>query len=179
MELIMNDIFRRRSVVKLPPRKNVEKHDQYGKEPQGLTRCPLCRNVHFKKKWLPSLRTAQKYERRKRLFIAGEELCPACHMVREHLFEGEIMVVQCPQHFREELLNLIRNYGARASSRDPQHRIIHIEHVPEGIRITTTENQLANRLSKKIRDVFNKVDVEMSYSREPYEVNRTRVTFEE
>jgi hypothetical protein len=74
-------------------------------------------------------------------------------------------------------MHLVAAFNARAQRRDPQDRIIDIEQVKGGYRITTTEDQLAVRIAKKIKGVFNKVNLHISYSREPYEVARINVKF--
>ena len=100
-------------------------------------------------------------------------------MIEERAFEGEILIEEFPTHHRKELLRLARKFGERAMKRDPQDRIIKIEETEKGYRITTTENQLADRLAKKIKDVFNTVDIHFSYSSGPEEVDRIHIIFHE
>ncbi len=173
----MARIFRKKSSIKLPQRGREAEHDEYGHEHKGITECPQCLNVHFKKKWHASLDILQKHAKDKLLTTARKEICPACSMVKDHLYEGELFVEEFPNRHKTELLNLIHKFGERALERDPQDRIIQIEETIKGFRITTTENQLANRLAKKIRDVFNTVKIDFSHSKEPYKVDRIHVTF--
>lgn len=100
----------------------------------------------------------------------NEEIAQACKMVRDHTFEGELFIEEFPSRHRQEVLRLITNYGNRATAIDPQHRLIKVEETPKGHRVTTTENQLADKLAKKIKDVF-------SHAAEPAEVDRFRVVF--
>lgn len=103
--------------------------------------------------------------------------CPADAMIREGQFEGEVTITKIPSAYRTELLNLIENFGERAMERDNQHRVSNVQDDDDTIVVTTTENQLAVKLGKKIKHVFNKVDVDISYSEEPYQVARVSVQF--
>lgn len=172
----MNIIFKKPSSVKLPQRGREAEHEEFGREHKGSIVCPRCHNVHFKKMWhVPG--SAPKHEDGEGVAHAREELCPACKMVEEHLFEGELFVEEVPVKHKTELLNLIHNVGKHATEIDPQHRIIDIEETRDGIRVTTTENQLADRIAKKIQEAFKAVDVRSSHSKEPYEVDRVHVIF--
>ncbi len=99
-------------------------------------------------------------------------------MAAHHLYEGELTIENVPAKVRKELSQLVKHFGKTATERDPQDRIIDIERKGASWRITTTENQLASRLAKKVRESFKKhVAVHISHSKEPYEVDRVRATF--
>ena len=98
-------------------------------------------------------------------------------MIENNLYEGELIIEKIPQKYTEEVFNLVRAYEKRAKIRDPQDRISLIERKPGGFRVLTTENQLAKKLAKKIKEVFNSVEVVVSFSKEPYEVCRVKVIF--
>lgn len=104
-------------------------------------------------------------------------LCPADTMTSQGLYEGEITIEKVPRQYHVELLNLIKGFGSRAYTRDCQDRIIDIKKKGNNFVVTTTENQLAQKLAKKIKQVFNKVDLTISHSREPYEVERIIIKF--
>ena len=178
----MAKIFRKPSSIKLPQRNGEPAHDQYGQEQKGAVKCPRCGNVHFKRRWYGSLGdipTRQKGDavRRESPKITKRELCPACKIANEHLFEGELTVEKVPAKYRVELLRLLRNLGVRARKKDPQDRIIAIERKPGNYRVTTTENQLAVRMAKKIKEVFAPVDLKISFSRDPYKTARATIVF--
>jgi NMD protein affecting ribosome stability and mRNA decay len=164
--------------IKQPPRKGVAKHEQYGKERPGIIICPDCSNVHYHKRWWdksdPGLHKLVLVDYRK----AARTLCPACKMIEEHLFEGEVVIENVPREFRTELSRLIDNVGRTATEIDPQDRIITALKSSNMWRLTTTENQLADKLAKKIRETFKqRTKVHISHSKEPYEVDRVRVLF--
>ena len=163
--------------IKAPPRKGVEQHDEYGKEEQGIIQCPLCENVHFKKEWHASLAILRSHLKNKKTPITHVRRCPACSMIENHQFEGEVTIEDFPSQLEGELLNLVHNFVARAELYNPQHRLISLEPIVRGWRVTLTENQLADRLAKKIHEAFNAVEVSISLSKEPYEVNRAHVTY--
>lgn len=162
--------------IKLPKQKREERGSEYGYAKKGIAVCKTCHSIQFKKEWHhpDSLIRVGKHAKGN----VHLDLCPACKMVREGVFEGEIRIENVPQKYHGELVNLIVSFGRKATKRDPEDRIIEIEREGrDGFRVTTTENRLAVALSKKVKQVFKKVDVAISYSREPFEVTRTRIIF--
>ena len=162
--------------VKLPQRNKEGKHDQYWSSGKGVAVCPECHNTLYKKEWHHPLGTTLEQAKFAKKGISFK-ICPACKMIKDHVYEGEIKITNVPAKFDVELVRLLTSYNARAQKNDPQDRIIEIKKQKRGYWITTTENQLAVTLAKKIKRVFNKVDVKISYSREPYEVGRITVNF--
>lgn len=173
----MARIFQKPSSVKLPQRGREAEHEQYWRERKGVTKCPVCANVHFKKRWYASEEDLFASLKQGHPGITEEKMCQACKMVKEHTFEGELFIEEVPMRYRQELLKLVKNFGERARQIDPQHRIIAVEEIVNGYRVTTTENQLAGKLAKKIRGVFNKVKIHFSHSAEPAEVDRVHAVF--
>jgi hypothetical protein len=172
-----NERFGKTSSLKLPQQGHEAQNDEYGKEHKGVIECPECRNVHFEKGWHHSIWALNKHLKQEQK-VARRELCRACKITRDHLFEGELLIAQWPEQHREELLNLIHNFGELAVKLNPQHRIITIAEVaPNSYKVATTENQLADRLGKKIKKAFNHVELHFSYSKEPYKVDRVHATF--
>lgn len=172
----MAKIFKKRSSVKLPKSKQEERHDEYGKARKGIVVCKRCRNIFFKKEWHRPDRTIIREAVR-----AGKEihfaLCPACAMIEQHLFEGELLIENAPPRYEPELIHVVHAFSKRAEFRDPQDRIIDMKKERGRYRITTTENQLAVKLAKKIKSVFRNLDLHISYSEEPHEVDRVVVMF--
>jgi len=77
--------------------------------------------------------------------------CPACMMIKNHTYEGEVIIRNIPKKFEGELFRLITAYCTRATKRDPQDRVIAIKKQRGGYRVTTTEDELAVKLAKKIK----------------------------
>lgn len=173
----MEHPIHREGHLKQPRRRAEEQHEQYGRDHAGGSLCPTCRNIHYLGRWhqadsdvLAELKTTVNHEFRR-------ERCPACKMIEGHTFEGELFIEHFPESTHEELMNLIHAYAKRAEIDDPQARIIDIEDTEKGQRITTTENQLAVRLGKKIKDTFNAVNLNISHAKEPQEVSRVHAVY--
>lgn len=173
----MARIFIKERSLRQPPRGREAENEEYWREHKGTAKCPKCGNVHFKKRWYSSEEDLRSRLKVKKLEIAEKKLCQACQMIEGNTFEGELFIEEFPSHLRKELLRLIKNFGKRATEIDPQDRIIKVEEAKRGYRVTTTENQLADKLAKKIRDVFNTVEIHFSHSAEPEEVDRIHVIF--
>jgi len=142
----------------------------------SLAVCKKCGALYYKKSWHHG--TDALFGGEKKKLRIQSVLCPADMMIQEKLFEGELIIENIPERLRQELIRLIHAYGERAYKRDCQHRVIAIEkRGKNAIRVTTTENQLANKLAKKIKSVFNKVAYAVQYSKEPYETERIHVKF--
>ena len=98
-------------------------------------------------------------------------------MIKERLFEGKILLKNVPKKEEREILNFVSAYGQRAWDRDPMHRVIAAKKTSEGIVVTTTENQLANKMARKLAQVFNKVTKEISFSPGPSDIVYITITF--
>lgn len=172
----MTNVFKKRSLLKLPKSKKEERHDEYGKARKGIMVCRRCRNIFFKKEWHRADAGFVRQARRD-----GKEVhmttCPACAMITGHTYEGELLIKNVLPAQVVEIMRLVNAFGKRALLKDPQDRIIEIKKEKGHYRITTTENQLAVRLAKKIKDVFRATNIHISYSREPYESDRVVLTF--
>ncbi len=140
----------------------------------GLIFCKECEAVYYKKSWHHNLRN---YKKLKENLPVNFSLCPACQMIKNKQFEGEIIVKNVPEKIKKDLINLIKAFSQKAYERDPMDRLIAIKETKEGTRITTTENQLAVKLAKKIKDVFKKVNMKISYSPQPSDVVYIKLTF--
>lgn len=173
----MADIFKKPYDVKLPARKNDEQ--EFGGGKKGIIVCPECNNAFFEEKWRHDFKGLPALRNKKNIPITFK-LCPADEMIKNHQFEGEIRLQNVPAKHKEELENLIIAYGKRAYDRDPMDRIIEIKKRNENWVVTTTENQLANKLARKIRSSFRKVKSTVTkFTPEPSDVARVVVQFEE
>lgn len=159
----------------IPPAARASTEPRYKAEHGGVAICTACHAFYYAKSWHHNADLISPREAR-RLKIAFT-LCPADKMIADGLYEGEVVIKNAPPHLHLELLNLIKGFGARAYARDNQHRIIGIRRSKNTFIVTTTENQLAQKLARKIKDAFNKVARTVAHSEEPYETERARVTF--
>lgn len=155
-----------------PPRRREEHEAPKGKV--GLVFCQKCNIVYYKKSWHHNLRSHKKI--RENLPVQFT-LCPACEMIKNKQFEGGVVVQNAPAKILNELIRLVEKFGQRAYKRDPLDRLIEIKKTKEGLNITTTENQLAVKIAKKIGDVFKKTKTKITYSPAPSDVVYVKIIF--
>ena len=168
----------REQYIKQPPRLKDESHAWNPKH--GPAFCPRCRSYYDKRSWKhPTHETwseLSKDAKSKIKFV----LCPACKTVKEHLFEGEIIIERIPLPFMPNLIRLIHNFAEKAEAHSPEHRLIRISGNEKKMIVMTTENQLAGRLAEKIMESFkNHASLKITFSREPYEKEFARLIFTE
>lgn len=163
---------RQKHHIEQPPRRREEHEAPKGKI--GLVFCRKCNIVYYKKSWHHNLRSYKKI--REDLPIKFT-LCPACEMIKNKQFEGEIAVQNAPAKILNELIRLVEKFGQRAYKRDPLDRLIEIKKTKEGLKITATENQLAVKIAKKISDVFKKAKTKITYSPAPSDVVYVKIIF--
>lgn len=151
----------------------------------GLVFCKKCDAVCYKKSWHHNLRN---YKNLKENLPVKFSLCPACEMIKNRQFEGEIIIKNIPVKIKSDLINLAKIFSKRAFERDPMDRLIKIEEIRVNprldphqsasvIRMTTTENQLAVKLAKKIKETFKKAELKITYSPAPSDVAYVKLTF--
>lgn len=141
---------------------------------KGIAICGECDAAYYKKFWHQSLLNLKSAKEDAPVNCV---LCPACKMIKNGQFEGRITISGAPQNSMAELLNLIRGFGERARIADPMDRVIEAKKNKDSIIVTTTENQLANKLAKKIQSTFNKVKSKTTFSKDPSDFVDIRVEF--
>ncbi|MEQ1881146.1 MAG: BCAM0308 family protein [Burkholderiales bacterium] len=124
-------------------------HDPYmaRDKPEGTLLCPKCRLV---------CRTGRWVRLQARPLKAKPHLCPACHRIGDKFpagyvkLSGEFLAAK-----RAELLRLVKNEAARASSRHPLQRLMGIEDEEGGVvMVTTTDVHLARRIGEALHHAF-------------------------
>ena len=160
--------------IKITSSRTAEREFPKGKT--GLLFCKDCNAVYYKKSWHRSLRA---YKNLREDLAVAFSLCTACKMIKNKQFEGEIIIKNVPEKNSNDLTHLIEAFCHRAYERDPMDRLINLEKTKDGFIATTTENQLAVKLAKKIKEVFKKVDYKISYSSSPSDVAYVVLTFKQ
>ena len=155
--------------IKLPQGRAHEQ--EFGKAKKPILICQVCNIVYYKKSWHHNLNQKLKIKNKKPV------LCPACQMIKNKQFEGRLTIKNTPPKFTKEIINLIQAYSQRAFERDPLDRLIKIKKENNQIVATFSENQLAVKTAKKIRDVFEKVKLEIKYVSPPSDVAEVEVNF--
>lgn len=162
--------------------KSRNESEEFGAGKKGLIICPQCQAVYFKKHWHHSL---EKLNLSESLAVSSGkkdktvkfELCPACQMIKNRQYEGEVRILNAPIKLKSELLNFIKGFCHRAYERDPMDRLIEIKQNGANWTVTVTENELANKLGKKIQHLYSNAKTKTVFSREPGDVARVVVEF--
>jgi hypothetical protein len=171
----MSNAFKKPNVVQLPEPRT--EHEEFGLAKKGLIVSKTCGAYYNKKSWHHD---AKKFvaDRGGRIPFKFSE-CPACAMIRHGLYEGKIIISNIPPKFWSEISNLIRAYSKRAEAQDPLDRLIAITKTGMTATITVTENQLAAKLARKIKDVFNRhAKISIAYAKSPSDVSIVRISFQ-
>lgn len=136
---------------------------EFGPGKKGLIFCNHGEAVYYKKMWHP---TALFFVNPPDLRVEKGirfKLCPAHEMLKNRQYEGEIIIKNIPAEFKENLINLIDNMNERAMKRDVLDRVLDSRLNINDLRVTTSENQLAQKIANKIFQVFrNKVTKKIS-----------------
>lgn len=175
----MAHIFHNPNKIKLPKSQHEVEEFPSGK---GIVLCSTCGAAHFKKRWYHGLEKLNFSE--KNDLPIKSSLCPACTMIKNKQYEGRITIKNLPDKYANQLQELAEGFGKRAYDRDPMDRIIEIKSSPstssgfKNWEITTTENELANKLAKKIKDSFNKVKSKTHFAPEPSDVAEITIEFD-
>jgi len=145
-------------------RKEESEFDLAGKE---FLLCPDCGSVYFDKAWHHRLEEEES-EHLKTNRRVKFEICSACKMKRDKIFEGEVVIKikNRDAKIKEEVLNTVQNSDKQARERDPMDRILWTEEREDGIHVFTSENQLAVRIGKKLKSSFSGSKLEIKHSGE-------------
>lgn len=155
------------------PRRRVE---PFGGAKKGIVICKTCNIFNYKKGWHHN---ADKFisVRANKDIPVSFATCPACTLIKSRQCLGKITIKNVPAAQKKDLLNLIKGYCERAFDRDPLERLISVTAAGSSVTVKTTNNQLAQRLGKKIKDAFNKVKLKIAYLREPGDVANVTIEF--
>ena len=151
-----------------------EEHE-FPKGAKGILVCTICGALYFKKSWNHQISIEGEKEE---AVLIRKTMCPACRMIENKEFEGELIVSNIPKKHFDEVVKIIEDTGVKAYQRDTQHRLIGIQTDNNSLRATTTENQLAVEMSRKIKDAFKgKVEEKISYSPDPSDAVYIKIVF--
>jgi len=123
------------------------------KEPLGggPTICPGCGAVYRDKTWRrPSVRRALALSGR-----AEPRQCPACKQVGRRTAFGRIAIPDLPAHREEAVRQRIANVVERARFTQPEHRLVEIRRVGDGLEVLTTSQKLAHRVAHELVKAFH------------------------
>ena len=158
--------------MRIQDKEPASEREEFGPGKKGYILCPEGKEVYFKKSWHPNLESLPELNEEKSVKF---ELCPAHQMLKDRQYEGEVIVENLKEENREELTNLIKNRGQEAERRDTLHRILKIEQLPGGIRVETSENQLAQKIGKAIESHYKKSAIKIQLSSGKSDLVKVRV----
>ncbi len=154
--------------------RRVEKSEN-AKGKEGIIMCENCHSVYCRKSWKKNILGCGNIKEDNSVQFS---LCPACKMIKNNQFEGEIKIFGLPENFKNDFLGLVKNSVAQAEDKDPMDRLIKIEEFANNeFRITMTENQSTVRLAKKIKQTFDPQKMQISHSPSPNETVYIRIRF--
>lgn len=133
-------------------------HDTYKskKKLPEPTRCPECGSVYESARWTWGTAPAD----------AHQELCPACHRIRDHFPAGTVTLVgDFLASHRDEVLQLVRHREEHEKAEHPLERIMGIDDRADGVVITTTDIHLARDIGEAIHAAY-KGNLDYHYNRE-------------
>lgn len=128
-----------------------QEFEEYGPGKKEIIFCPKGDAVYYHKSWHHAFENYKHAKETKEVRFA---LCPFHRMENNRVWEGEIRISDLKKEKIAEVLSLAKNFSHRAYLKDPMHRIISIRQDKNSLSIFTSENQLAERLAKKIHETF-------------------------
>lgn len=137
-------------------------HDTYkvrGKLPDP-TVCPTCRAIYRDGRWAWGSAPVD----------AHEAVCPACQRTADSYPAGILTISGdfYPEH-RDEILGLARNVEERERAQHPLKRIMEITESESGVRVTTTDPNLARAIGEGIESAYGG-ELDYSYTAESNEL---------
>lgn len=159
--------------------------EEFGPGKKEFIFCSYGEAVYYKKSWHHTSEFFTKIPHLKEERGITFKLCPTHQMIKNKQYEGEIIIKNIPEKFRKDLLRLIQNMGETAERIDVLDRILELRNKEQlfdaaqgrELRITTSENQLAQKIARKIKETFaKKTRVKISRAKEG-DVVRVTVNF--
>ena len=160
------------SGMKHPRRKNDEQEFAAHK---GIVICNDCGAAYFKKRWTHGLEKINVGD--KRNTPVSFSTCPACAMIKNHQYEGRIIIKNLPEKYQAELEGLVRGFSKRAFERDPMDRLVEIKKDGGNWVITTTENEMANKVAHHIKESLRATKSRTHFAPEPSDVAEITIEF--
>lgn len=134
---------------------------------KGFIFCPHGEAVYFKKTWHETSYFFNKAPDLKKETSIEFKLCPAHEMLKNHQYEGEIVLSHVPEKFKKEIMRLVGAMDDYGKMRDILDRVLTTEIKKDEIRFTTSENQLAKKIGKKIvNSLKNHAKIEVRQGKE-------------
>lgn len=121
--------------------------EEFGPGKVDIIFCPEGDEVYYYKSWHHNLGNYHYLKETKPLRF---KLCPFHEMKKNRQWEGEIRISDLPEKYKSQIVGTAQGVSREAYRRDPMHRILDIKASKNEIIIYVSENQLAQKISRKI-----------------------------
>ena len=147
----------------------------WGKEVKAgtaIAACPNCHALYYDKHW-------HTWSNASTILPKGhkvrEEVCAACRMLApskkggrsEFGYAGEVVLSGLADTaLKLEVVRTVKNIAERAVLRDPEAQVIQIEDKGRSVRVTTTQNHLAEAIGKEVAAAHKGGELNIRFSNE-------------
>lgn len=120
------------------------------RSPKGMLYCQGCGAVYFRRRWTltPPAEVRDWAEFRDGVRTV---LCPACRKIVDRYPSGEVLLAGVTREESGEILHLLRNAEKTARANNPLERIMEIARKKSEWKVTTTTENLAQRLGRCLK----------------------------
>lgn len=133
--------------------KSKKEESEFGKSKKGVITCKKCNAMLYQGSWRHESEIKKHVIKNKH---NGFSICPACKMIKDSMYEGELIIQNVNPEIKKYIINAIKNKGEKGFKNDSQDRVISVNDDHDGkMNIFTTENQLALKIARKIKKSFN------------------------
>lgn len=133
--------------------KSKKEESEFGKSKKGIIICKKCNAMLWQGSWHHESEIKKNIKKNK---YNGFSICPACKMIEDNMYEGELIIRNVNPEIKKYIINTIKNKGKKGFKNDSQDRVISVNDDHDGkMNIFTTENQLALKIARKIKKSFN------------------------
>lgn len=151
------------SKLRMGVEKSKKEEQEFGLAKRGIVICSICNAYYYHKAWHHDLSDYKHINEDKDVKFTT---CPACQMIKDKKFEGQVIFENVPNQYTEDVISRIKNVGEQATRRDPMDRIISIREGKNKIEVLTTENQLARNIARQIEKAFKGFKIVTKFSKE-------------
>lgn len=141
--------------------KKIGKHtrEEFGPGRGEFIFCPHGEAVYYKKSWhhIAKFFTSAPFSKQDK--NVSFKLCPVHEMIKNKQHEGEITIQHIPAAVKSDLTHLITHMGEQAMRIDVLDRVLEMKWTKDQMVVTTSENQLAQKIGRKIVASFKKYTV--------------------
>ena len=124
---------------------------EFGPGKTDIIFCPEGDEVYYYKSWHHNLRRYPYLKETKPIHF---KLCPFHQMKKNRQWEGEIRISGAPDKEQDRILRTAEGVSDEAYRRDPMDRILNMKISKTEIIIYTSENQLAQKITRKVAASF-------------------------